>query len=97
MFDWFVRQQKRQRELEQGADADLVRANGRRATLSFCLYGAAVLIFAVTKSLSDPWHRTFTVAATVCLVFGFFLGLWARVERTFLNQPEPKEPPRLWK
>jgi hypothetical protein len=59
--------------------------------------GAAVLIVAVTKSLADPWHRIFTVAATVCLVFGFFLGLWARVERTFLDQPEPKEPPRLWK
>jgi hypothetical protein len=99
MWDWLERRQRRQRELRQGTDADLVRANRRRWKLSWSLFVASFLLIGIQAAvkLSDPWHDVAVGLFVVCLGGGLVLGHWARAEQTFLERPDPKEPPKLWK
>jgi hypothetical protein len=99
MWEWLGRWQQRQRELRQGVDAGLVRDNRRRWKLSWCLFGCSFLLIGIqaVARFSEPWHRTAIVLTMVCLAGGLFFGHWARAEESFLERPNPKEPPRLWK
>jgi hypothetical protein len=99
MLEWLDRWQQRQRELQNDADADLVRDNRRRWKYSLALFVCSFSLIGiqVAVNLPGPWH-TFAVTLTmVFLVGGLLLGHWARPEGSFLNRPNPEEPPRLWK
>ena len=85
---------KRQRELAQGADADLMRANRRRFRLAFGLAGVGFVlgVFGVKLHLPSTFDTALRVIAAACVGLGFVLGQWARRERTFLTQPDPDGP-----
>ena len=98
MLDWLDRWQQRQRELQNGADADLVRDNRRLWKFSLALLVCSFLLIGIQAAVkfSDPWH---TIAVTLTMVFlvgGVVLGRWASAQESFLNRPNPKERPRLW-
>ena len=99
MWEWLERRQQRQRELQQGVDAGLVRANRRRWKLCWLLIGASFLLIGTqaTIKLSEFWHDVALGLCMACLGGGLVVGNWAREEEKFLDRPDPKEPPRLWK
>jgi hypothetical protein len=99
MWDWIHRSQQRQRDLQQGVDADLVQANRRRWKLCAWLFGLffvsiGVQAFAKFSGIVDR----IALGITAVLLFGaIILGRWASAWAEFLDRPDPKEPPRLWK
>jgi hypothetical protein len=99
MLDWIERRVLRQRELQQGADADLLRDNRKRWKLSWVLLGSSFVLIGVQTMivLSDPFHRIAVALTMILFVAGALLGHWARAEKSFLDQPDPKEPPNLFK
>ena len=99
MWDWLERKQTRLRELHQGADADLVRANRRRWKLSWLLFVASFFLIGIQLAVkpSGLWHDIAVGSFVACVGGGLLLGHWARAEQTFLERPEPKEPPKLWR
>jgi hypothetical protein len=99
MWPWFERRRQRARELRQGVDADLVRANRRRRQLTAALYACCFLLIGIqTKLKFVGFWRHLVVGATIASFLGGFVsGLWARQESAFLNRPDPEDPPKLWK
>lgn len=99
MLHWFERRRQRQRELRQGVDADLVRANRKRWKLAGALLACFFLLTIVQDKFKflGAWHHIVTGAEAITLIGGFALAFWARGESAFLDRPEPEEPPRLWK
>src|SRR5215472_19175587 len=99
MWEWLERWQQRQRELRQGVDADLVRDNRRRWKLSWFLFGCSFLLIGIQAGIKfpEPWHRVAVAITMVFFVGGLFFGQWARAEESFLDRPNPKGPPKLWK
>lgn len=99
MLDWLRRWQLRQRELQNGVDADLVRTNRRRWKVCLALFACSFLLIGIRAkvNLSDSWHTIAVTLTTIFLVGGMLMGRWASAEQSFLNRPNPKEPPRLWK
>jgi len=90
---------ERQRDLERGVDADLVRDNRRRWSHALILWLAGTLLFVVERYLPIPGWAQLSVrfAAFACIILGVFLSKWSSQERAFLNKPDPKEPPKLFK
>lgn len=99
MWDWFERSQRRERDLQQGVDADLVRDNRRRWKFAGALFGCAFAVIGIDAALHLPpaWHRVATWLFGILFVGSLLFAEWARAESAFLNKPDPKEPPRLWK
>jgi hypothetical protein len=99
MWDWLERWQQRQHELQQGVDADLVRANRRRWKLSWSLFAASFLLIGIQAkvNLSNAWREVALCLFMACLGGALVLGHWARAEQAFLDHPDPKKPPKLWK
>jgi len=99
MWDWFQRQQQRQRDLERGVDADLVQANQRRWKLFAWLFGLAILSCGILDrvQLSGPLHEITVGIAIFLSISAAIVGRWASLQQSFLDKPDPKEPPRLWK
>jgi len=99
MSNWVKRFQERQRELTQGADADLVQANRRRYKRALLLLAFnAGLIFLNGKVNLSPALRTAVgiLSATICLL-GLLMLRWAWQESLFLNRPDPEGPPSILK
>jgi len=99
MSGWWARQQKRQRELAQGVDADLVHANRKRYKLAFGLLGfGLVLTFLNAEARLPEVVRIIVVgAAMAAWIAGIVVAKWARQEQMFLNQPDPEGPPSILK
>jgi hypothetical protein len=99
MWEWLHRYYERQREIQQGADADLFRENQKRWRRSWLLFGCSFLLIAVQSlvKFSGNWHSIFVVLTMVFFVGGLFMAHWARAEKSFLEEPGPKEPPSLFK
>jgi len=99
MWDWFHRWQLRRRDLQKGVDADLVQENRRRWKLCACLFGLSFLSFGIlTVAKFQGIMNQLAVAITTGLFFGAMItGHWARSWGEFLDKPDPKEPPRLWR
>ena len=79
MSGWFDRRQQRLRELQQGADADLVRENHKRWKLAWRLSGLGFLLCTAQTKVKLPtvWHNiVFWSSATTFLV-GVVLLRWA--------------------
>jgi hypothetical protein len=99
MWEWLQRYYQRQREIQQGADADLFRENQKRSQLSWSLLGCSFLLIAIQAIIKffGIWHTILVVLTMMFFVSGLFLAHWARAERAFLERPGPKEPPSLLK
>ena len=99
MWHWWTRQKERNRELECGVDADLVRVNRRRVRASLALMAGAFLLAWVRGSfrligwLGDALLWT----AMIGLVAGLIGLRWAGEESKFLRRPDPEKPPSLFK
>jgi hypothetical protein len=99
MSSWLERWRQRQCELAQGSDADLVRDNRNRYRLAFGLMGFGFLLSLLDTKVKIPnTFRLIVVGiATVSLITGFLLALWATQMGAFLRKPDPEEPPRMIK
>ena len=99
MWNWLDSHLQRKREIQQGADADLVRANRRRWRLCWSLFGLSFLLIGIQSKvrMSEPLQDVMLGLFVACFGGSLFLGHWARAEQAFLNRPDPKEPPRLFK
>jgi membrane glycosyltransferase len=99
MIGWIRRWNQRQRDLTQGVDADLVRANRKRYKLALGLLALALLLMLLCAKVQIPSALLWilSAAATVFFLASLFLGLWAQQEDAFLSKPDPEEPPRIFK
>jgi len=99
MGSWFQRWQRRQSDLAQGVDADLVRDNSNKYKRGFFLLAFAFLLSFVSGKVRFP--RPAQIMLESISVASFIAGvltlMWAGLERTFLDKPEPQEPPRIFK
>jgi hypothetical protein len=94
---WSERSEKRRRELAEGADADLVRANRNRYRAGFGLIIVAVVLgFLKTLSSSYTVRMLLIWAAGAFLLIGVVIARWAMLEDTFLNKPDREGPPKLF-
>jgi hypothetical protein len=96
---WFERWSRRQDELAQGADTDLVRDNRKRYRLAFSLLGFAILLSLLVSKvdLGKQLRLVMSVVAAGSGVAGLLLLMWARQEQAFLHKPEPEVPPKIFK
>lgn len=99
MWARLTRYQQRQRDLASGVDADLVRANKNRWKVCYVLFGASMLLLALRYLTVLPVTlvRIAQYSAAGLLAGAVLVAQWARAEAGFLNRPDPKEPPRIWK
>jgi hypothetical protein len=99
MSGWLERWQTRQRELAEGADADLQQANRRRFRVAFGLIGLAFVLGLLDARLHLPYdvHIVLRCAATVSGLVGLGMAKWAQHEHAFLSNPEPEHPPTIFK
>ena len=99
MWNWLLRGEQRRSELERGVDADLVHANRSRWKVCYILFGASMLLLALRYLTFLPLTlvRIAQYSAAVLLAGAVLVAQWARAEAGFLNRPDPKEPPRIWK
>jgi hypothetical protein len=94
MTNWLQRFQERQRELAQGADADLLKVNRRRFRLGLFLLAFGCLLGFVGPKM----HLSLVLRAAGAVVFGMscVIGLlmlqWAARESAFLNSPDSEKP-----
>jgi hypothetical protein len=99
MWKWLKRYHQRQRELRQGVDAYLARDNRRHWKLCGKLFGCSLPLVGVQAKvdLRDPWHSVAVALTMIFFIASPVLEYWARAESRFLNKPNPKERPRLWR
>ena len=98
MESWLKRWDQRQRELEDGVDADLVRDNRARQALSSKLCGVGLLLLAMTYLQLPGWiDLPLRYMAIGCGLVGFILWKWTRQEKAFLDKPDPEARPKLFK
>ena len=99
MWNWIHRWQQRQRDLQQGVDADLVQSNRRRWKLCACLFGLAFASFGLQASVKfTGFLNQIAVGITMLLfVAAMLMCNWARAWGEFLDRADPKEAPKLWK
>jgi hypothetical protein len=99
MWNWFERWVQRQNDLEKGVDADLVEGNRRKWKLVFWFMGCGALLLSLDGLFLIPiWFRRVVLfSSALMIIAGFLLLRWASAEHAFLNRPEPKEPPSIFK
>jgi hypothetical protein len=99
MNGWFDRRFQRQRELRQGADADLVGENRKRWKLAWCLWGSGLVLGFVQTKVRLPaiWHSIAVWLSVTAFLVGAVLLRWGQIERNFLNRPDPEGPPKIFK
>ena len=92
MSGWLERWRNRQRELAEGADADLVQANRRRFRVAFGLIGLAFVLGLLDARLHLPHvlNVVLRCAAAVSGLVGIVMAKWAQQEDVFLRRPEPE-------
>jgi hypothetical protein len=96
---WFKRWFERQDALERGVDVDLVAGNRRKWKLVSWFVGCGVLLLSLDALFPIPsWLRPLVFfPAALLIIAGFVLLRWASAEHAFLNKPEPKEPPSIFR
>jgi len=99
MAGYFERWRRRQRELREGVDADLLQTNRRRFRLALSLVGIGLVLVAVAGKLrlSSRLDAALRVTAAVSVMLGIVLLQWARRERLFLEQPDSEGPPKIFR
>jgi hypothetical protein len=98
-MNWLERWRQRQDLLSHGVDADLIRDNQKRYRLAFGLLGFGFLLGVLLSKvrLAETVRLIVSVIAGACFLVGFVLAAWAKQEATFLNKPDPEEPPKIFK
>jgi hypothetical protein len=98
-MSWFERWSRRQDELAQGVDADLVRENRKQYKRAFWLLGFGFLLaFLMSKvQLAESLRPIVAAIAGGAGVAGSILLLRARQEEIALHKPAPEEPPQIFK
>lgn len=99
MWGWIQRRQQRDYDLKRGVDADLVKGNQRRWKLTALLFGLGFASLGV-MALGHFTGLLNQIAVSITMAFflgAMLLGNLARAWGVFLDKPDPKEPPRLWK
>jgi hypothetical protein len=99
MWNWLKRREERQRDLERGVDADLVRDNVKlsRLSLSAWLVGCVLVLSANYLPLPKWAQGIITFVGFGLVATGLVFEKWARAEKVFLDKPDPEEPPRMFK
>jgi hypothetical protein len=99
MSNWFQRYEERRRDLAQGADADLMKANRRRFWTAFGLIGLAGLLGLLDRSLHLPRKLEIFLRCVVVAsgLVGVVMAKWAQHEHSFLTDPEPEKPPTIFR
>lgn len=99
MLDPFSRRQQRQRDLAAGVDADLVASSTKKFKLGFGLLGPGLLAMWLsgTGEVHGVLKEIFLWLGGATTLVGFFVVIWAQQERAFLDKPDPKKPPSLFK
>lgn len=99
MPSWVERWQTRRRELAEGADADLIRANRKKFRVALSLIALAIAVTAIDAKfgLLRSLDIALRIMAVSCFVIGLVIGRWARAEREFLNRPDSEGPPEIFK
>jgi hypothetical protein len=99
MWDWLERQKERDRELQAGVDADLVRDNNKRWKWSAIIAGCGLLIlgFLAYAKLPVPWSKIVAAMAGILTIGGLILGRFALLWDRFIRRADPKGPPSLFK
>jgi hypothetical protein len=94
----FSRQQQRDSDLRNGADADLVAANNRRWKLYLIFSAVLVGVYAANRVFHPTgWVHSLVYGAYILvLVVGYVAGQWWWQEKIFLHKPDPKEPPKIF-
>lgn len=99
MHSWIERWQKRQRELSEGVDTDLMQANRRRSRLAFGVFVFGFSLFVIDAKLHLPTvlRTVLATVAVICLLVGGLVGKWAQAEQAFLTRPDSERPPEIFK
>jgi hypothetical protein len=99
MWNWFERSGQRQRDLDRGVDADLVRDNRKKWKLCYWLLGCGFALMGVNAMvhLTGVWDHIAIALTMASVIGGVLVGQLARAESGFLSKPDTKEPPRIWK
>jgi hypothetical protein len=96
---WLKRWQRRQEELAQGVDADLVRENRRKFRTVDWLSGLSILLMFIAWKMRfwGGLRAIIGVVAAVLFVCWRILRYWALAESNFLDRPDSEEPPSILK
>jgi hypothetical protein len=99
MSSWWERSRKRDLEIAEGADADLLQQNRCRSKLAFTLIGLAVLIVYGDSKVHFPSKVSMALRmfAAVSFALGAVLAKWAQHEHSFLTRPDPEGPPEIFR
>ncbi|HEV2617389.1 MAG TPA: hypothetical protein VGU63_12360 [Candidatus Acidoferrales bacterium] len=99
MFEWFDRCDQRQRDLAAGVDADLVRSNRKKWRIWLWLLGVGFVLLGVDHfaKFHGLIQEIVRWISGLLFVGAMLLGYWAQQESAFLNTPDPKKPPSLFK
>ena len=99
MNSWLKRFIKRQRDLTEGADTDLVHGNRRRFAIGLGVLAAGFLLiyWSVQLSFAPTLHKILVVAGILLFLAGAVLAEWASREWWSLHKPDPEEPPSILK
>ena len=100
MANWLKRWSQRQHDLENGVDADLVRANNRTLRFGSCLLLAGSLLVALASRLltMPTWFtKTAKIISVSLLLLGAVLVRVSSAQRWYLNKPDPEPPQSLFK
>jgi membrane glycosyltransferase len=99
MAGWPSRWQQRQRDLQNGVDADLLQANRGRRKLSSYFFALVFLLIGV-QAIVKPTGTLRGILVALCivsLVCAVGLARWARAEGAFLSKPDLEKPPSMFK
>jgi len=97
LFDYFSRYIQRKRDLAAGVDADLVAGNRKKFRVGLLLFIGGFLLFAGSAKIHGVMAEVLRWIGGATFMVGFFMVTWAQQERAFLNRPDPKKPPSLFK
>jgi hypothetical protein len=99
MAGWPSHWQQRQRDLQNGVDADLLQANRGRRKLSWYFFALVFLLIGVQAIVkpTGTWRGILVALCVVSLVCAVGLAHWARAESAFLSKPDLEKPPSLFK
>ena len=99
MWDYLERCRQRYIDLKQGADADLVQDNNKRWKRSLIMIAFGFLLMGILSyvKLPEPWDKVVIVATIILFIGGLLLERFAFLWDCFLDRPDPKGPPSMFK
>lgn len=99
MANWLHRYIRRQAELSQGVDSNLLPDNRTRWLRGTAAIAVAFALrwLAAEVQLSGITVWVVIGLAIALLLYGFFLLIWTNEQSAFLDKPEPEKPLTLFK